>query len=806
MKHRVAALVAACSLALTGALVAPAADATASAVTAATSGGVGALPNVTVDELPPRSASRDALVTDLGQLTPPSKRSQVGDGALATVVDAILDDEPVPDELASQVHVDGDRLRVEVAYSSEPAARAAIASAGGVNVSVVTSGVLVADVPLDGLADVEEADAVTAVALPGQSAAAPDTIRVAPQTVGTKGGEVYTKTRVLRWHRIGLKGDGVRIGIVDYFNRAAWKDARAKGEIAGASGTFCRSNGRKCDVFGMDDDTGLHGVAVAEAIRDIAPQAKIYIATVTTNADLKKAITWFADNGVRVMTRSLGGFFDGPGTGKGSSAALVDYAVSKGIAWFNSAGNAGAYTVNYNDGSKRLVGGYWRDTFRDTNGNGWHEFALTRYDPTKKLWTTSYSETMQVVCTPYFRLRWNDWGADAPTDYDIYRIAGGKVQAPGYSPNFQNTKGDKPLELQDGSDWYFDCSYGSTISVGIYRDAEGNGSGDDILELQGNSGDILDAASSPYSAGSAFNDSKNPGIAVVGAVDPVGGTQAAYYSSQGPTNDGRIKPELSAGSNFTSRAYTWGGQGGRFNGTSAATPVAAAAAALVVQRYPSKTPAEIIEYLRTHHTTDRGTAGIDSVYGSGELIMREIPVANFIATPAPKISGSRAVGSTLKAVAPTWRPKASFTYQWYRGGKPISGATSSSYKLTKSDAGKKIRVLATGKRGGFATTKKSSGYTTPIVNVFSAAPKPKISGTAKVGRTLTASPGTWSPKPAKITYQWKADGKAIKGATKKTYKVRSSVVGKRITVTVKASKSGYKTTTKTSAKTAKAVR
>jgi hypothetical protein len=86
---------------------------------------------------------------------------------------------------------------------------------------------------------------------------------------------------------------------------------------------------------------------------------------------------------------------------------------------------------------------------------------------------------------------------------------------------------------------------------------------------------------------------------------------------------------------------------------------------------------------------------------------------------------------------------------------------------------------------------------------YSAAPTPKISGTAKVGKTLTAAAGTWKPTPTTRTYQWYRDGHVIKGATKSTYKLTKSDKGKRITVAVAGSKDGYGTLTKQSAKTSK---
>jgi len=809
MKHRAAAILAAFAVVAAGALASPA-DATAPASALAAAPGVPGAAVQSLADLPggddPATPPDGPSTADLDGVAPAGKQPQTGEGALAAVLEAISRGDDIPDELSEQVRIDGDRIRVEVTHTDTSAARSAVVAAGGRDIVVVTDALLAADVPADAVATLEAAPAITAVTLPTLAVAPPEGLQV-PSTIGAMGDDVYTKTQMARWHKLGLKGAGVSVGIVDYFNGDAWDDARAKGEVPQASGTFCRSNGQSCNIYGMPKPTGLHGVAVAETIHDMAPKAKLYLATVSTNEDLKKAIDYFASQGVKILSRSLGGFYDGPGDGTGPSGALVDYAVKKGIAWFNSAGNSGAYTQTFTDGEKAWVGGYWRDTWRDTDNDGWHEFKLYDIDPVsgQPTGTFTYSETMYVYCTPYFRLRWSDWGADQPSDYDIYRIVDGSAVAPGYPANYQTKKGDAPLELQDGSDSYFRCTSG-WIQVGIYLDSAPSGAVGDILELQGNSGDVYEAASSPSSAGQAFADSKNPGMAAVGAVDPVDGQLIAGYSSQGPTNDGRIKPELSAGSNFTSRAYEASGQGGRFNGTSAATPVVAGAAAVVLERYASKTPAQLIDYLRKSQTTDRGAAGADNVYGTGELVMKPLAVAKFTSTPAPKITGTRAVGSTLK-VTTGWKPAVkSAKYQWYRSGKAIPKATKATYKLTKSDAGKKIRVKVTGARPGYTSVAKYSAYTGAIAKTFTKSPAPKITGTVKVGRTLTASAGTWSPKYSKITYQWKADGKAIKGATKKTYKLTSSSAGKRITVTVKASKKGYLTKTKTSAKSAKVAR
>jgi hypothetical protein len=96
-------------------------------------------------------------------------------------------------------------------------------------------------------------------------------------------------------------------------------------------------------------------------------------------------------------------------------------------------------------------------------------------------------------------------------------------------------------------------------------------------------------------------------------------------------------------------------------------------------------------------------------------------------------------------------------------------------------------------------------------------PKPTISGTVKVGNTLTAKTGTWYLNNEKVTdfkYQWYADGKAIDGATNATLTLRADATSsatkkstanhydKKISVKVTGT-AGTKSASKTSAKTAK---
>lgn len=71
--------------------------------------------------------------------------------------------------------------------------------------------------------------------------------------------------------------------------------------------------------------------------------------------------------------------------------------------------------------------------------------------------------------------------------------------------------------------------------------------------------------------------------------------------------------------------------------------------------------------------------------------------------------------------------------------------------------------------------------------------KPSVSGSRKAGKKLTAKVGSWTPKASSYSYRWYRNGKAISGATKRTYKVSKSARGKKITVRVYAKRSGYPT-------------
>lgn len=162
----------------------------------------------------------------------------------------------------------------------------------------------------------------------------------------------------------------------------------------------------------------------------------------------------------------------------------------------------------------------------------------------------------------------------------------------------------------------------------------------------------------------------------------------------------------------------------------------------------------------------------------------------------PEITGTRRVGERLTANPGPWTPTpSSMTFVWKADGEVIAGANASSLVVPASALGKRITATVTGARANFASLTRTSVPTEPVLGFFVPSRPPSISGTVQVGQTLTANRWTWTPTPTTVRYQWRADGRAVSGATSRTWKVPASARGKRITVAITGSKTGYTTRT-----------
>lgn len=156
----------------------------------------------------------------------------------------------------------------------------------------------------------------------------------------------------------------------------------------------------------------------------------------------------------------------------------------------------------------------------------------------------------------------------------------------------------------------------------------------------------------------------------------------------------------------------------------------------------------------------------------------------------PKLSGSHQVGGTEKCSEGTLDFGVTATYTWLANGKKV--ATGKSYVVAAVALKKKLSCKAAVHDGsGPSSSATSKPVTVALGKPLKASKKPKLSGSGKVGGTEKVSTGSWSPKATSFSYQWLANGKAIKAATKASLKIGSSDRGKTLTCRVTAHRKGY---------------
>jgi hypothetical protein len=152
------------------------------------------------------------------------------------------------------------------------------------------------------------------------------------------------------------------------------------------------------------------------------------------------------------------------------------------------------------------------------------------------------------------------------------------------------------------------------------------------------------------------------------------------------------------------------------------------------------------------------------------------------------------VGATVKASPGDWTfVPDSYAYQWAANGTPIAKATGASYRVLAKDLGKRLAVTVTARRAGYlpGTAGSAASAAAARGDVPKATTKPKIVGTAKVGRTVRANVGAWSPKAESYKYEWLLNGKRIRGAAGSSLKLTASMRNKRVTLTVIARRAGH---------------
>ncbi|MFT5685364.1 MAG: MYXO-CTERM domain-containing protein [Myxococcota bacterium] len=376
------------------------------------------------------------------------------------------------------------------------------------------------------------------------------------------------------WGAQGLDGSGIRVAILDV-GFTGYTDLLGTELPASVETHF----------FGDADGTE-HGTAVAEIIHDIAPAAELVFYSFETEVEFFSACDAIAENGEYLVNASIG--FDNiwHADGTSSYSQAVDALTDSGITWMAAAGNESEQ--------------YWVGTLTDTDGNGYLEM--------------NGSERLPVTVGDGYSgasIRWDEAFGAAGKDLDLHIL------------DANDTLLASSQEDQSGTGDPYEYAYAKTddetlyIAIYDYSAESGESSAGVKVWIYGDWGleegwpTFTESLTLPADAAGAIS---------VGAVE-WWTEEVASYSSRGPTNDGRMKPDISAPTGVSTISY---GEEA-FDGTSAAAPHATGLAALVLQATDRGYGVEELRSWLSENTVDLGDAGPDNDYGAGLLLASSLP-------------------------------------------------------------------------------------------------------------------------------------------------------------------------------------
>ncbi|MBZ0315799.1 MAG: S8 family serine peptidase [Anaerolineae bacterium] len=459
-----------------------------------------------------------------------------------------------------------------------------------------------------------------------------------PNRMGANLTQGYYASNMATWNAFGQAGQGVRIAILDSFYN--YQSAQALGELPGG-----------LQIYGTLDLSSPHGTAVAEIIYDMAPGAIMTIASPPdfTSTAMAQYIIALAQAGNRIISSSIGPLYTGAGDGNDPlSAAISQARTIYNTLYFQAGGNQ----------AQKHWDGAWVD-----GGHGYQAFSGNI-----EVNELGYIQQNTLI-TLY--LRWNAW----PTtnqDYDLLLWRWNPNPLPPspptgaweiYASSLLN-QAQYILSPEEGIEVFASTSAYYGFSIQRYS-ASGLHTLSAISYRQSFSypvadRSLIDPATGAFTIGVAALDVNAP-------------YNLEGYSSRGPTYGpggtfagGMAQPRIAGYANVNTYAYGLNA----FNGTSAATPHVAGAAAVVMSGYPYAPATQIQTYLEGR-AVDMGTAGWDSTYGYGRLNMGDPPNWDTLVMFNPTTNmASRLV--TLQDSPPaslyyTYAPGAPSTGQWVVG-------------------------------------------------------------------------------------------------------------------------------------------
>ena len=382
------------------------------------------------------------------------------------------------------------------------------------------------------------------------------------------------------------------------------------------------------------------GTAMSEIIHDIVPDAKLYFSNFDTDLEMNMCKDWLRDQGCDVIVDDIAFYNAGPYDGTSSVSEGSSRQVQNGAAYYTAVGNQAQE--------------HWWGKFYDPEGNNIHNFSTA-------------DETMEVKIMPggylVLFLSWDEpWGSYPPYDkgsgydIDIYIL----------DPNLLDF--DNPLAAA------------TDLQLGLSDPVEDTAAPQNVIVNNTGNPMVVSIVLTRKKRLEPYNDVTNPmrmnlflmgymeiyekdysikngsilnnndaggGVVSVAAIDVSERSHSVveYFSSWGPTFDGRLKPEIASFDGTRGGSALQDTNFGVFFGTSCAAPHAAAVAALIKGYKVSIgdldfsnpwNPAQVVDNINSalfQGAEDMMPKGLDYASGYGRINAYNIFVKNFLGAP-----------------------------------------------------------------------------------------------------------------------------------------------------------------------------